>query len=87
MTGDLCEDLAQIGFRIEAVQFGCADQAVDRGGALPARIRSREQVILAAKDYGAQGAFGSVVVCVLKRCTVFPGESPGRLTLVPAGST
>jgi hypothetical protein len=26
-------------------------------------------------------------VCVLERCTAFPGESPGRPALVPAGST
>jgi hypothetical protein len=26
-------------------------------------------------------------MCVLKRCTAFPGESPGRPALVPAGST
>jgi len=31
--------------------------------------------------------FGSIVLCALPRCTVLPGERPGRQTLAPAGST
>ena len=53
---------AQIGFGIEAVEFGRADQAVDRGGAFAAGIGAGEQVVLAAQCDRAQGAFGGVVV-------------------------
>jgi len=31
--------------------------------------------------------FGPIVLCALTRCTVLPGERPGRQTLAPAGST
>jgi len=46
-----------------------------------------EERILTMQDRFLQHSFGDVVVCVLLRRTVFPGASPGRLTLVPAGST
>jgi hypothetical protein len=44
------EHVAQIGFRVEAVQLGGADQAVDRGGALATGIGAGEQVVLAAQS-------------------------------------
>jgi hypothetical protein len=62
MVGDAGQHSAEIGFRVEAVEFGGADQAVDRGGALAAGIRACEQVVLAAQSDGAQGAFRGVVV-------------------------
>ena len=43
MVGDACEDVRQIGFRIDSVQFGRADQAVHRGGAFAAGIGSGKQ--------------------------------------------
>ena len=46
MVGDAGQHLAQIGFGIEAVELGRTDQAVDRRGAFPARIRSGKQVVL-----------------------------------------
>lgn len=36
MLGDALEDMAQIGFGIEAVECSRADQAVDRGGTFAA---------------------------------------------------
>lgn len=44
MIGDAGEDLPQVRFRIAAVQFGRADEAVDGGGAAPTRIGSDEEV-------------------------------------------
>src|SRR6478752_3270658 len=35
----------------------------------------------------ARNELNRVGVCALKRCTVLPGENPGRQTLAPAGST
>ena len=87
MVGDAGQHIAEIGFGIETVQFGGADQAVDRGGALAAGIGAGEQVVLAAQSDGAQGAFRGVVMCALRKVTVLPGGNPGRLTLVPAGNT
>ena len=62
MVGDAGQHVAEIRFGIETVEFGGADQAVDRGGAFAAGIGAGEQVVLAAQSDGAQGTFGGVVV-------------------------
>ncbi len=87
MVGESGEHVAEVALWIEAVEFGGAGQAIEHGGAFTALIRTGEEVILASESDGTQGPFGGVVVCVLKRCTAFPGENPGRPALVPAGST
>ena len=46
VIGNARQDLAQIGLRIEAVEFGRADQAVDGGSALAAGIGAGEKIIL-----------------------------------------
>ena len=46
MVGDAGEDIAQVSFRVEAVQLGCADQAVESGGTFTAGVGSREEIIL-----------------------------------------
>jgi hypothetical protein len=38
VIGDAAEHLAQVGFGIEAVEFGAFNKGVDRGGALAAGI-------------------------------------------------
>jgi len=86
MVGDAGQHVSEVRFGIETVEFGATDQAVDRGGALTAGIGAGEQVVFPAQSDGTQGSLGGVVVCALKRCTVLPGENPGRLTLVPAGN-
>jgi hypothetical protein len=62
MIGDPGEYLAQVGLRVQAVQLGGADQAVERGGALAAGVGTREQKILPSQSHRAQGAFGGVVI-------------------------
>ena len=62
VIGDAGQHVSEIRFGIETVEFGGADQAVDRGGAFAAGIRAGEQVILAAQSDGAQGAFSGVIV-------------------------
>ena len=47
MVGEAGEHVAQVALRIEAVQFRGADQAVEGGGALPARIGAGKKVVLA----------------------------------------
>ena len=61
MIGDPCEDIAQIGFWVETVQLGRADQAVNRCGPLTAGIRACEKVILASQNHRSQSAFGRVM--------------------------
>ena len=71
VIGDAREHVAQVGFGIEAVELGRADQAVDRGGALAAGIGAAKQVVLATQSYSAQGPLG----CVMPRpglCRVGP---------------
>ena len=40
MIGDAGQHVAQVSLGVEAVEFGGADQAVDRGGALAAGVRA-----------------------------------------------
>src|SRR5260370_40084756 len=60
--GEASEDVAQVGFGIEAVELGGLDQGVHGGGALAAVVGAGEQPVLAAEGDGAHGAFGGVVV-------------------------
>ena len=64
MFGDADQDLVEIGFRVKAVQFGCADQRIDGGGPLAAGVRAAENIILPSKrdrpqKLGASGQLGS----------------------------
>jgi len=47
MVGEAGEHVAQVALRIETVEFRGADQAVEGGGALPARIGAGKEVVLA----------------------------------------
>jgi hypothetical protein len=40
MVSDAPNDATQVGFRIDAIEFGRTDQAVNRSSALTARIRT-----------------------------------------------
>jgi hypothetical protein len=53
MVGDAREHFAQVLFRVQVVEFGRADQGVEGGGALTARIGAGKEVILAAQGDGA----------------------------------
>lgn len=61
MIGDAGQHVAEIGFGIKAIEFGTADQAVNRGGAFAAGIGAGEQLVFAAECDRAQGAFRVVV--------------------------
>jgi len=48
MIGDAGQNVAETGFGVEAVEFGGADQAVDRGGSLATGIR-RDLIVPGAR--------------------------------------
>ena len=56
------EDVPQVGFRIQAVELGRADQAVDRRGALAAAVGAGEEIVFSSQSDRAQRAFGGVIV-------------------------
>ncbi len=56
------EDVTQIGFRIETVEFCGFDQREYGGGAFSAFVRSSEQPVLSAERDWPDGAFGGIVV-------------------------
>ena len=62
MLGDAPKHVAQVRFGIEPIELGRLHQAVDRGGALAARVRAEEEVVLAAKAHAAQRSLGRIVV-------------------------
>jgi len=45
------EHVREVGFRIDTVQLCRANQAVHRGSALAAGIRSRKKIVLSAQSY------------------------------------
>ena len=61
MIGDGGQRVAQLELWVESAEFGAADQAVDRCGALATGIGAGEQVILAAQSDGAQRSLGGVM--------------------------
>src|SRR4051812_789964 len=75
MLGDAADDVTQIGFRIEAVELGGADQTIDSRSVFPASIRTSEQIILPPQGDGAQLAFGGVVVDVDATVVTIPSQS------------
>ncbi len=54
--GDAQEEAAQAVEGIEAVALGALNHAVERGGGVSAAVAADEQVVLASKGDGAQGA-------------------------------
>jgi hypothetical protein len=85
--GDAAEDIAEPGKRIDPDKFTRSDEAAQDGRGPAAAIASEEGPVVTAHGKAPQRPLGTVVVCVLLRRTVLPGASPGRLPLVPAGST
>src|SRR3954451_11827583 len=74
MIGKPGEDVAQVGFRIEAVELCGLDQRVDGSGSLAAGVRAGEQIVLAAQSERPDGAFGGVVVDLQSTVVEVAGE-------------
>src|SRR5258707_1211787 len=68
MLGDAFDDMPQISLRIEPVQFSRADEAVDCGGSLTARVRTGEEKVFSPEGPCSQRAF---------RCIVFDFDGAG----------
>src|SRR5712664_1854099 len=62
MIGDAGQHVAEIRFGVETVEFGGADQTVNRGGALTDSIGAGEKEDFHAKSDATQCSFGGVVV-------------------------
>ena len=62
MIGDAGQDVTQVGFRVEAVELGRFGERVDGGGTLATRVRSGEEIILAAKGDAADRTLGGIIV-------------------------
>ena len=82
VIGEAFEDITQVGFRIDAVKLGRAQQAVDGRRALSAGIRSGEEIVLAAEGDHAQRPFRRVVidldVAVVSIKPAAPAKGPER---------
>lgn len=86
MICDHREDVAQIGFGIDAVEFASLDQAVDRSGALSASIGAGEQPVLPAQRDAAQRALsGAVVDLQLAVVTIVTELGPARAGVADSG--
>lgn len=46
MLGDPFEHVAQIGFRVEVIEFGCSNQCINGSGSLAPIIRPCEKPVL-----------------------------------------
>jgi hypothetical protein len=62
MLVDAVDDVAQVRLGIDPIEFCGADQALDRRGALAARVGAREQEILAAQSHAAKRPLSGVVI-------------------------
>ena len=61
MICDACENVGQIGLRIDAGHLRRFDDGVDTSGALSAGIGATEEVIFAAENWRSHAALGGVV--------------------------
>lgn len=62
VIGDAGEDIAEVGFWVEAVELCGFDERVDGGGAFSTGIRSGKEIILAAEGDAADRTLGGIVV-------------------------
>src|ERR1700749_2349641 len=62
MTGKALEDVTQVAFRVEIVEFRGTEERVDCGGTLPAVVGPSKQPVLAAQGDGPQRPLRGVVV-------------------------
>jgi transposase len=83
----LGENVGQVGLRLDAAKLASFDERSDTGPVLRALIMPRKKRVLSIENKRTDTPFDDVRVCALTRCTVLPGENPGRQTLAPAGST
>src|SRR3984893_215798 len=73
----------EVALKVEGVVNGGVHAEEALGGS------SRLEALLLAlsSSHGLMRILCPIILCALTRCTVLPGERPGRQTLAPAGST
>lgn len=64
MATDPCEDVAQIGVRIDTMALGGSDEGAKDRGSLAATFIAREEPILPADHHATERVLGGVVVDV-----------------------
>jgi hypothetical protein len=84
---DAYEQVADVLVGMDAVQIAGRDDALEDREVLRSLDVAGEEEVLSAERDDPQDPLGEVVVCALKRRVRLPGESPGRETVVPTGST
>jgi len=81
------EQVAQIGPWLDAVELAAGEQGDEDRVDAGAFVATEEEPVLAAEDLASQVLLGDVVMCALTKARSLPGESPGRSTVAPTGST
>src|SRR5258706_15558608 len=71
---DAREQVAEVGLRIDAVELGGFDQAVEGGRPQAALVRAGEQPVLAAERHGTDGSLGGIVVDLQPAVVAVPGQ-------------
>ena len=61
MVGDAGEDVGQPGLRVDVVQLGRDDEALEDGSALAVAVGAGEQPCLSAERDATQGSLGGIV--------------------------
>ena len=64
MIGDAGDDVAEIGFRVEAVQLGGLDDGVYDGSAFAASVRAGKKPVLTPNGQRADSTFSGIVTDV-----------------------
>ena len=62
MAGDLRQNVREVSFRVEVVQFCCSNQAVHRSRTFTTGIRSLEEIIFPAERHSTQRTLGGIVI-------------------------
>ena len=84
---DPFQNVDQPSFWIESIEFaGIKKRRQDCPGLATADVATEKTVLFSNCDR-TDRALHRIRMCALPRCTVLPGENPGRRTLAPAGST
>src|ERR1700730_5320623 len=74
VLGDAGQDLAELAFGIESIEFRRSDQRVDGGRSLPPGVRATEKVVLASEGDGAKRPFCRRVVDLQQSIVDVAGE-------------
>lgn len=75
--GQFFKNMAQVTKRLQAIQFGGFDQAIQIGAGVSAFYGIRKGPVIAANHEGSNGAFGSIVIYIQPTIFFTPTGKPG----------